>query len=92
MVIADILGWTATVIFSLMLIPQIIKTVKTKTVDGVSLLLFVSYLIGNIIAVIYAYLIKQPPLIIKYWIAIVTSITYLFYYFKIKGLQNEIKS
>ena len=84
---AQILGWTATFLFSVMIIPQIIKTVKSKDTKGVSLLLFVIYLIANIIAIVYAFMISQPPLIIKYSIAIVTTIFYigLFVYYKRLG-------
>jgi len=59
---ADILGWTATMLFTVCYIPQIIKTYKTKTVEGLSFrLLFIS-VIANIVALWYAILIKQPPL------------------------------
>jgi uncharacterized protein with PQ loop repeat len=80
--IAEILGWIATVLFSIMLIPQIMKTIEVKHVDGVSFSLFVLALVANIIALIYAYLICQPPLIIKYTIGAVISLLYLFIYFK----------
>ncbi|MDP2907663.1 MAG: PQ-loop repeat-containing protein [Nanoarchaeota archaeon] len=74
---AQLLGWIATFLFSVMVIPQIIKTIKSKDTSGVSLLLFVIYLIANVIALIYAFMIAQPPLIIKYIIAIITTITYI---------------
>ena len=83
--LAQILGWIATFLFSVMLIPQMVKTIKVKDTSGVSLFLFVIYLIANIIALVYAWLISQPPLIIKYVIAIITAVTYLFifgYYYK----------
>ncbi|OIO42077.1 hypothetical protein AUJ62_01485 [Candidatus Pacearchaeota archaeon CG1_02_32_21] len=86
MKLAQILGWIATILFSVMIIPQMIKTIKSKDTKGVSLLLFVSYLIANIIAITYASLIMQYPLIIKYAIAIITTIIYIgifFYYRKI---------
>ncbi len=75
--IAQLLGWIATFLFSVMIIPQIIKTLKSKDTSGVSLLLFIIYLIANIIALVYAIMISQPPLIIKYIIAILTTIAYL---------------
>jgi len=75
--LSQTLGWVATFLFSVMLIPQIIKTIKMKDTSGVSLFLFVIYLIANVIALIYAFLIDQSPLIIKYSIAIVTAIIYL---------------
>lgn len=84
MEIAQILGWIATFLFSIMVIPQIIKTIKSKDTSGVSLLLFIIFLIANITALVYAVMISQPPLVIKYIIAIVTTIIYiaifLFYY------------
>ena len=84
MEVAQVLGWIATFLFSVMIIPQMIKTIKSKDTKGVSLLLFIIFLIANTIALTYAILISQPPLIIKYIIAIVTTITYivifLYYY------------
>ena len=80
----QVLGWIATTLFSIMLIPQIVKTIKVKDTKGVSLLLFVTYLIANVIALIYAYLITQPPLIFKYLLGIITAeiyiIIFLLYY------------
>jgi len=71
MTLAAILGWTATFLFVICYIPQIIKTLKTKTVEGVSLSLFVIQFVANIIALWYATLIEQPPLQIKYILSIV---------------------
>ena len=82
--ITQMLGWTATALFSVMLVPQIIKTIKSKDTSGVSLLFFIVYLIANIIALVYAILISQSPLIIKYILAIVTTVFYigLFIYYQ----------
>jgi len=68
---AQLLGWIATVLFTICYIPQIIKTLKTKTIEGLSfLLLFISF-IANIVALWYAVLIDQAPLQVKYVLAIV---------------------
>ena len=75
--ITQLLGWTATILFSIMLIPQIFKTIKSKETKGVSLLLFITYLVANIIALIYAYLIAEPPLIVKYYLGIITAEIYI---------------
>ncbi|MBT4805679.1 PQ-loop repeat-containing protein [Candidatus Woesearchaeota archaeon] len=86
--ITQILGWAATILFSIMLIPQIIKTIKSRDTKGVSLLLFITYLVANIIALIYAYLIAEQPLIFKYFIGIITAeiyiIVFIWYYRKNK--------
>lgn len=87
MELSQILGWVATFLFSVMLIPQIIKTIRLKDTSGVSLMLFVIYLIANMVALAYAIMIQQSPLIIKYAIAIVITVFYLglfFFYFKKK--------
>ncbi len=87
MEIAQILGWMATVLFSLMVIPQMIKTIKSKDTSGVSIVLFMIFLLGNMIALIYAILIYQNPLIIKYSIAILTTLAYIgiyMYYYRKK--------
>ncbi len=88
MEIAQILGWTATILFSTMMIPQIIKTIKSKDTKGVSLLLFVIFLTANIIALVYAIMIKQNPLKLKYTLGIITTILYmgLFFYYKSKKI------
>lgn len=85
---AQILGWTATVLFSIMVIPQMMKTIKTKDTSGVSLMLFVIYFIANIIALVYALMISQGPLIIKYVIAIITTVIYIGLYFYYLGRKK----
>ena len=70
MQLADILGWTATTLFTICYIPQIIKTSKTQTIDGLSFRLLGISFVANIVALCYATLIKQPPLQIKYILAL----------------------
>jgi len=84
--IAQTLGWIATFLFSIMIVPQMVKTLRSRDTKGVSLLLFVIFLIANIIALIYAILISQGPLIIKYIIAIETTLMYIaiFGYFHVR--------
>ena len=87
MELSQILGWTATFLFSVMIIPQMIKTIKLKDTSGVSLMLFIIFLVANAIALAYAFLIRQTPLIIKYAIAIATTLVYLglyWYYYNRK--------
>ena len=87
MEISQILGWAATFLFSIMIIPQMIKTIKQKDTKGVSLMLFIIFLIANIIALTYAFMINQSPLIIKYTVAIITTIIYIGLYFYYSSKQ-----
>jgi len=66
MTLISILGWIQTILFSIVLIPQIIKTAHIKKVDEISIWVFVISLVANAVALWYAVLISQPPLIFKY--------------------------
>ena len=88
MELANILGWTATTLFTLCYVPQILKTHKTGTIEGLSFLLLAISFIANIIALCYATLIHQRPLQVKYTLALVflaaTLSIYLRVYMKTK--------
>lgn len=79
--LAQFLGWIATILFIVMIIPQIIKTIKIQNTKGVSLWFYIIFLIANIIALIYALMINQFPLIFKYSITILVAMFYIAVYF-----------
>ncbi|MBI4432077.1 MAG: PQ-loop repeat-containing protein [Candidatus Omnitrophica bacterium] len=93
MTLADILGWTATVLFTACYWPQIMKTIKTKTVAGLSFRLLLISFIGNIIALWYALLIDQRPLQVKYVLALIFLAAciamYLRVYFKVDKHETQ---
>jgi len=86
---AAILGWTATFLFTVCYIPQIIKTYRTQMIDGLSFRLLGISFIANIVALCYATLIEQPPLQIKYTLALfflaACLVMYLRVFFRQKG-------
>lgn len=88
------LGWTQTIIFSIVLIPQIIKTCKVKKVDEISVWVFILSLIANVIALWYAVLILQPPLIFKYVTGGILCLIYIifFYYYQKKNNMKSLKT
>jgi MtN3 and saliva related transmembrane protein len=77
------LGWAATTLFTFCYIPQIIKTYRTKTVDGLSFGLLLISFIANIVALCYAILIKQRPLQIKYILGMVFLSGCIYMYLKV---------
>ena len=89
MQLSDVLGWIATILFSICFIPQMLKTYRTKTVDGLSFRLLSISFLANIIARWYATLIKQPPLQIKYIIAIIFLAGCIYLYLKIYLKQKR---
>lgn len=79
-----LLGWVSTILFTVCFIPQIVKMEKTKKVDDISFLFFFIQFIANIIALAYAILIHQVPLIVKYVAALGMLVVVIYYYFKFK--------
>lgn len=92
MELTNILGWTATTLFTVCYIPQILKTYRTRTVEGLSFrLLFISF-VANIVALCYATLIGQPPLQVKYILALLLLSVCLYFYLKIYGVKIREKN
>ena len=65
------LGWIATTLFTACYIPQIIKTHRTQSVEGLSFWLLGISWFANVDALGYATLIHQRPLQVKYTLALV---------------------
>ena len=85
----QILGWIATILFTVCYIPQFRKLLKTKSVDGVSFLFLFIPVIANIIALGYATLINQKPLQIKYILGLTFSTICCVIYWKVKNATNK---
>ncbi len=88
---ANILGWTATTLFTSCYIPQIIKMHKKKTVDGASFWLFGISFIANIVAFAYATLINQRPLQVKYTLGLAFLAITMFVYIKVWRANEKLK-
>jgi uncharacterized protein with PQ loop repeat len=65
----QLLGHTATVLFSAMMLPQLAKSLRTRDARGVSVWPFYVGMVANVIAFAYASCIHQLPLQIKYTVA-----------------------
>ncbi len=91
MQLSDILGWTATALFTICYIPQILKTYRTKTVEGLSFRLLLISFVANIIAFCYATLINQKPLQVKYSLALLFLAVCLYLYLRVYWAQKAIK-
>lgn len=78
----EITGWLNMLLFSIVTWPQIYKTLKTKTTAGVSIPVYYILVIANIDALIYALLINQPPLMVKYIFGLFTALIYIYVYYK----------
>lgn len=83
------MGWIATILFTVCYIPQMIKTYRTKTIDGLSFRLLIISFVANIVALWYATLIGQPPLQIKYVLAMVFLGGCIYLYLRVYFRKNR---
>ncbi len=66
------------------MIPQVLKTCKTKSVEDVSYLLVISYALSMVLWVVYAYFISSWPIIITNGIAFFISLFQIYLMIKYK--------
>ena len=64
MVLQDIIGYVAGFFIVVSIIPQIIKSYKTKSVKDISLLMPVSIIIGTVLWLIYGFMANSMPIIL----------------------------
>lgn len=81
----DILGYSATVIFTLLFIPQVIKTTKTKSAKDLSFLFLLFNLIGCCLMIPYALILNLNPILISNCIMLVLN----FYLIIFKWLEDH---
>jgi MtN3 and saliva related transmembrane protein len=64
MVIENIVGYAATVIGTSMMVPQVIRLMRTKQAADLSLFMVVLYVANCALWFIYGWLLKAPPMIL----------------------------
>ncbi len=61
---ADTLGYIAAFLTTIAFLPQLLKTLRTKSADDVSLLMLILFLTGVFCWIIYGWFIKSIPILI----------------------------
>lgn len=77
-----ILGYIATFLINIAYVPQVVKTIKTKNVEGLSLMMFTILILAGILWIIYGVLLNSFPLIICNGVNVIQSCILLFYKIK----------
>ena len=77
-------GYISMVLFSIMLLPQLHKTITSKSVDDISICFLILILIGSILRGYYSYSINATPILINNICAGFTSIILIILYYKYK--------
>ena len=79
-----ILGFIATFLINIAYVPQVYKTIKTKKVEGLSMLMFMTLIVAGILWTTYGILLVNWPLIICNGVNVIQSCIILFYKIKYK--------
>ena len=86
--ITQIIGFSAAAVGTSLMLPQVIKSIRTKKVEDVSLLMLFFYFINCTLWLTYGMLIQDWPIIVCNFIAIIISIIQIFLKFKYKENKN----
>jgi len=81
MLIAEFFGWVASVLTTLIFIPQIVKAYKTRLTNDISMLMMVLAVLGNVAWLIHASLTNNMPLIVCASLIIIMSIVLIIFKF-----------
>ena len=74
----DIFGYFAAILTTAAFLPQLIKTLRTKKADDVSLTTLVMFIIGVLSWIIYGYKISSIPIMIANLITLILNLLILF--------------
>ena len=73
----DIFGYFAAILTTTAFLPQLIKTLKTKKADDVSLTTLIMFIIGVLSWIIYGYKIASTPILIANLITLILNLLIL---------------
>ena len=73
----DIFGYSAAILTTVAFLPQLIKTLKTKKADDVSLTTLIMFIIGVLSWIVYGYKISSIPILIANLITLILNLLIL---------------
>ena len=75
----EFFGYFAAILTTLAFLPQLIKTLKTKKAEDVSLITLIMFLIGVLSWIIYGYKISSTPILIANSITFILNLLILIF-------------
>lgn len=73
-IFTEIVGYIAAIVGTSLMLPQVIKTLKTKNSDNVSLIMLILYFLNCLLWLSYGILIVALPVILCNFVALIISI------------------
>jgi MtN3 and saliva related transmembrane protein len=80
------LGYVAACLTTLAFVPQVMKTVKTKSTDDISLIMFLMFNLGIVLWLIYGVILESKPIILANTVTGIFALIILGY-----KIRNTIK-
>ncbi|TRZ77159.1 hypothetical protein D4R87_03385 [bacterium] len=80
--LTQIIGFLAVIVGTLIMLPQVIKTIKTKKAADISLIMLIFYFLSCSLWLIYGVLLLSWPLIICNFIVLIISIVQIILKFR----------
>ena len=80
----NILGYLAGILVVISLLPQAIKSWKTKSTKDISLTRYVIYIIGLVLWIVYAIIIENGPVALMNSIGLILALSILYLKLKYK--------
>jgi len=74
MIYIDLLGYAAGILVVISLLPQAVKSWKTKKTRDISLLRYIIYTIGLILWIVYAIIIVNGPVVLMNTIGLILAL------------------
>ena len=81
---ADVIWYLATAVWTFLMLPQVIKSFKTKTMKDVSRWMIFMYIWNCLLRSVYGFLIQSIPLMLCNFIALIIGIIQLIFKMKYK--------
>ena len=88
-IVIELLGYISAIITTIAFLPQIIKTLKTKSAKDVSMGMFVLFTVGVFLWVIYGFLTNTMPVLIANIVIFCLAVTQILLKIKYDKLENK---
>ncbi len=85
-----LIGYCATVVGSLLLVPQVIKTYKTRRVHDLSFLFIILYILNSVLWLAYGLLIDAKPVAIANVVALGLCIAQLVFKLRFRDKGEDL--
>lgn len=76
-IVTEIIGYAAATVGTCLMLPQVIKTIRTKKVEDISFFMALLYFVNCLLWLTYGVLLRAWPLIVCNFVALIISIIQL---------------